>query len=136
MDTHHKDETVIDNYLRAHFIRDTQLIGGIEPSRDFVPRTLRRIKAYDHRRQIVQDSVVVMLTGLPVFLRQTWLWFRQDYFSVASLPFGHTIKYFYELFLSAMTLYGLAALGLVVLASYVMKFRKSFMIPARQFISW
>lgn len=136
METRYKDEIVVDNYLRARFTQDTQLTGGIEPSRDFVQRTIRSIKAYDRRRQAIQDGVVIVLTMSPVILRQAWLWFRQDYFSVSSLPFGQTIIHLYGFFLSAIMLYGLVALGFVLLTSYAFKFRREYAVPMRQIISW
>lgn len=131
-----KEEQIIDEYLKAHFSRDEKL-PGVEPSDDFVKRTMMRVAIYEGRRQKILDGLVVMLAVSPIILRQAWLWARNDFFSVSPLPFGETIVRVYEFFLSAAALYGLVALALIVVASYAVRFRRvaSAMAGARSIVS-
>lgn len=99
----------------------------IHPSSDFLERTILRIMRLDQRRRLVADITKLILIFLPFFIREAWLFVRQDYFSVSHMPMGRLLISAYGFFLSSLTFYlfligGAAVAGLYLLGSRRLNF--------------
>jgi len=117
----------IDNFIRSKIqgLRDTS--HGIQPSQDFVRRTMKRIRAMEKQRRFWLQVWAVVLSLAPLVVRETWMLVRGDYFAVSGVPLvGGLIARAYQLFLSPAVLYLLLFGGIVASILYISKFRRGY----------
>lgn len=117
----------VDNFIRSRIqsLRDTSR--GIQPSVDFVKRTMKRIQKIEKQRRFWIQVWAVVASLAPFVVRETWMFVRGDYFSVSGLPLvGSLVVAAYQLFLSPIGLYLLLFGGIVASVIYISKFRRGY----------
>lgn len=115
----------VDNFIRSRIqsIRDTY--PGIQPSADFVKRTMKQIRKFEKQRRFWIQVWAVVASLAPFVVRETWMFVRGDYFAVSSVPLvGRWVAAAYQLFLSPVGLYLFLFGGIVASVLYISKFRK------------
>lgn len=98
----------------------------IEPSRDFVERTILKIAELDSQKKLIANVFKIALIFTPFIVREVWLLIRHDFFSVSALPFNNMIVSAYGFFISGMAFYLLLSAGVIGCALCLTNSRKFF----------
>ncbi len=122
----HSKEEQLDNFIRSKIQNLSHPGYQIEPSIDFTRQVLAKIAIINRRQRWTGYFLAVMLSMVPLAVRETWLFIRGDYFSVSRLPMGHFIVEAYKFFLSPAALYILLALGILAFLLRANKLRRSY----------
>ncbi|MBI2063128.1 MAG: hypothetical protein HYT61_02720 [Candidatus Yanofskybacteria bacterium] len=96
----------------------------IEPPADFTRQVMAKIGMINRRQRWTGYFLAVVLSMVPLAVREAWLLVRGDYFSVSGLPFGQLVVGAYEFFLSPAALYVLLALGILAFLLRASKLRR------------
>lgn len=120
-----KYETELDNLIKSK-ITGLKPRYHIEPSADFTHRVMSGIKVLERRRRWMEYLAAVVLSMIPLAVREIWMIVRGDYFSASSLPLGGLIVGAYKFFLSPAALYILLALGVLAFLLRANKLRRNF----------
>lgn len=121
----HRKEEQLDNFIRSKIQGLGRPKYQIEPSADFSQRLFVKIAAINRRKRWMGYLLAVVLSMVPLAVREAWLFIRGDYFSIANLPMGHLIVGAYRFFLSPVALYILLALGILAFLFRASKLRRS-----------
>ena len=122
----HKSEEQLDNFIRSKIQNLNQMDYQIEPSADFTHRVMSNVKILERRRRWTGYLIAVVLSMVPLAVREAWMFIRGDYFSVGSLPMGQLIVGAYQFFLSPAALYILLSLGILAFLLRANKLRRGF----------
>ena len=85
---------------------------------------MRQVGLIERRRRWMGYLLAVVLSLVPLAVREIWILIRGDYFSVSSLPMGQLIVGAYNFFLSPAALYILLALGILAFLLRANKLRR------------
>jgi hypothetical protein len=112
-------DMIIDTYIRTN-VRGFGTSNNLEVSREFGNKVMSAVLKCEKRRSMRKVSLLALIGLSPFLLRLTWLWARNDYFSISEMPMGEYIVKAYSVFLSPFTAYALLAIG-VGFALYTFK---------------
>lgn len=122
-----KIDIEVDNFIKSKIQNFYDADRGIQPSADFVNRTMKQIRKFEKKRRFWIQVWAVVASLAPFVIRETWMLVRGDYFAVSGVPFvGRWIAAAYQLFLSPIGLYFLLFGGIIASAVYIFKFRKGY----------
>ncbi len=119
----HNDKQ-IDDLIRLRVQGLSRPKYTIEPSADFTRRVMAKVGLINRRQRWTAYLLTVVLSMVPLAMRETWLLVRGDYFSASSLPLGRLIVGVYNFFLSPAALYILLALGVLAFLLRANKLRR------------
>ena len=80
----------IDNFIKEKI--SSRRFGDltIEPSPDFAERTIGKIYRIEKRRRtFIQHGSITLAALTPLALKHSWLFVRNDYFSLSNFPLGN-----------------------------------------------
>src|SRR3989344_8683706 len=120
-----KHETDLDNLIKSK-IAGLKPRYFIEPSAGFTHRVMSNIKVLERRRRWMGYLAAVVLSMVPLAVREVWMLIRGDYFSASSLPMGRLIVGTYGFFLSPAALYILIALSVLAFLFRANKLRRGY----------
>ena len=99
---------------------------SVEPSADFTRRVMLRVALINRRRRWTGYLLAVLVSLVPLAIREIWMMVRGDYFSASSLPMSGLIIGAYNFFLSPSALYVLLALGILAFLFRANKLRRNY----------
>ncbi len=112
-----KNDIDLDNLIKQRIQSTSQLTARsrfeLEPSVDFLTRTMSRIHGIEQRRQTIGYFMVILISFLPLITRQAWMFFRGNHFHVSYWPLGPQIAFLYGFFISNTGLYSLLFLAII-----------------------
>lgn len=122
----HSKEEQLDNFIRSKIQNLNRPKYQIEPSVDFTQRVFAKIAIINRRQRWTGYLLAVVLSMVPLAVREIWFLIRGDYFSVSNLPMGRFIVEVYKFFLSPAALYILLALGILAFLLRANKLHRSY----------
>ena len=120
----HDSDEQLDNFIRSRLAMPGMARHHIQPSVDFTSKVMRQVGLIERRRRWMGYLLAVVLSLVPLAVREIWILIRGDYFSVSSLPMGQLIAGAYNFFLSPAALYILLALGILAFLLRANKLRR------------
>ena len=114
----------IDNFIKEKI--NSRRFGDltIEPSSDFAERTIGKIYRIEkHRRTFIRHGSITLAALAPLILKHSWLFIRNDYFSLSSFPFSNLAVPTYRFVISFLGSVLLIAIGISFSIFFVLRAR-------------
>lgn len=114
----------IDNFIKEKI--NSRRFGDltIEPSPDFAERTIGKICRIEKRRcTFIRHGSITLAALAPLVLKQSWLFIRNDYFSLSSFPLGNLVVPTYRFVISFSGSLLLIAVGISFSTFFVLRTR-------------
>lgn len=115
----------LDNFIRSKVRGNNPAEYFMEPSEDFTERIMAKIYRIEKKKRIALYLLTILLSLAPLIAREFWMTIRDDYFSIAGMPFGNLIAGVYRFFISPVALYLLLLAGIGIAIYYILKLRKA-----------
>lgn len=110
-----KQDMIIDAYIRNQVSKISHM-QHIEPSADFSSRVLQMATDCEKRHQRTMIMATAVIALIPCVLQQTWMLFRNDSFSLSSIPMGNIISAIYNAMITPQAFFTLFGTGIIVTA--------------------
>lgn len=120
------NEEQLDNLIRSKLQSLQKPKFYVEPSVHFAGRVMAQVGLLERRRRWLNYLGAVILSMVPLALREVWLVIRHDYFSVLHWPMGRLITQAYRFFLSPAALFVLVALAVLAFLFRANRIRRSY----------
>lgn len=125
------NKNIVDSYISERLHRGGLVVRckNIEPSSNFVERTLDHIQKTEHKLTITSNLYIIGFSILPLISQETWLIIRNDFISVIQLPYGHILLETYKYLITPACSIALGVLPISAIAYLLTKPR---LLPAWQ----